>query len=117
MAYIDDSGISCGVIELSGLDNDPVRCLESLGDDLYLDNYHKGAFVVWSDIFGKNMPGNKLYHYVRKTFPKSNLSRTKEARNPNSGNKICVYVWKIPRNFKTWWKENAQERKPCSIWW
>lgn len=109
---LDISGISCGVSELTGLTNDPKQMLIDIGKEFYMED-SSFAFLTWSDVWGRNKRGNKLYHYIRRQFPNSNVIRTKKARNPSSGNQICVYVWKIPRGFKKWFNsyEVAEEDK------
>jgi hypothetical protein len=73
---------------------------------MFVDGW-KPAFVVWSDIAGINRGGNKLFSFLEKTFPDSEVLKTKPARNPNSPNQICLYSWQVPRDeFKTWWEEN-----------
>ena len=74
-------------------------------------DYLKLAFIQWSDVWGRNKNGNRLYHYIRKQFPRSSIQRTKPVRNPNSGNKICVYTWQVPRDFKKWCKKNDLKSK------
>ena len=108
MAEVQASNISCGVDQLFDLDKEPKDTLVCLGDNIFEDG-GKIAFVAWSDIWGKNKRGSKLYHYIRKQFPKSQVVRTKKGKNPNNGNQICVYIWKIPRNFKKWYSSHSPE--------
>lgn len=108
---LEGTGISCGVMQMEGISYGTSNSiLIQLGEEMYLQGMNC-AFVTWSDRWGRNRGGNKLYHFIRRRFPKSNLQRTKAARNPNSGNKICLYIWQIPRGFKTWWKENGGDIK------
>lgn len=103
--HLLDIEMSCGVRNMSGLTDDPRQLLLSLDSELFDDT----AFVQWSDVWGRYENGNKLYHYVRKQFPRSSIIRTKPARNPNSGNRICVYTWKIPKNFSKWCVKNRKK--------
>lgn len=101
--------MSCGAVELESLDDNPEDSLLDLGACSYEENDAPFAYAIWSDVFGRYRRGNKLYHYIRKNFKRSEIVRTKSARNPNSGNTIAVYVWRIPnKRFKKWW----QEKKP-----
>lgn len=105
MPYIDGTEMSCGVDQLHNLSSSPKENLLSVGKSLYYYD-ERAAFITWSDVWGKNRRGNKLYRYVKRNFPKSKVIKTTTATNPNTKNKIVVFVWKIPRNFKKWWKEN-----------
>jgi len=111
--YLAGTDMSCGVQQMTDITHEsPKENLLSLGDQMY----NQGlicAFVQWSDVWGRNKGGNKLYHYIRRHFPKSSIQRTKTAKNPNSRNRICVYIWKVPRNFKSWWKKQTYT-KGCS---
>lgn len=105
--------MSCGVMQMEGVNSAPKGILLDLGNEIY-NEYMKCAFVQWSDVWGRNKGGNKLYHYIRRNFPKSQLQRTKTAINPNTRNKICVYIWKIPRNFKKWWVKNQPKARAAT---
>ena len=103
---LEGTSMSCGVQQIDGLFNKPKNNLERIAKKMFGTPYAEGvAFVQWSDVFGRNEKGNRLYHYIKRKFPKSSIQRTKTAKNPNSGNRICIYTWKIPRNFKTWYKK------------
>lgn len=102
--YIADTEMSCGVVEIVGLRHDPKDTLFEFGTE------SPGcAFVQWSDVWGRYKKGNRLYHYIRKTFPRSFIQRTKPAKNPNSHNRICIYTWRIPKNFHSWYKKNMPD--------
>lgn len=106
---INESDISCGVSQLSEISSISINNLSDLGNAMYNEADGNCAFIIWSDIWGKNKPGNRLYHYIKKEFPKSHVQRTAKAVNPNSKNTICVYTWKIPREFKRWWKDKCSK--------
>jgi len=106
--YLCGTDMSCGVQQMSGLVRKPIDNLLAAADQIY-DEDAQCAFLMWSDVWGRNKNGNRLYHYIRRNFPKSNLQRTATAKNPNSQNIICVYTWKIPRGFKKWWREHRNE--------
>lgn len=110
MASLTYSSISCGVNQLYGVSRgSPENILRDMSQYMY-GPYHsrKFAFVTWSDVWRPKTGGggNKLYNYIRKHFPGSHIYRSRKSVNPNSGNKICVYYWKIPRKrFKKWAKK------------
>jgi len=106
--YLCGTDMSCGIQQMSGLTNEPIDNLIAAGNQMY-DEDAACAFLMWSDVWGRYKKGNRLYHYIRRTFPKSSIQRTSTAKNPHSHNIICVYTWKIPRGFKKWWKENRPD--------
>lgn len=107
MPSVEGCDISCGVAQLFNLTNKPLESVIAIGDTIYGDEC-KYAFVTWSDVWtkGGRSRGSRLYRFIRKTFPSSSVVRTRTARNPNSGNEICVYVWKVPK-FRNWWLNNS----------
>ena len=111
---VTQSNISCGVRQLYSLHADPDDNLADLGHYLYdTDNvWNNAAFIVWSDRWGRNRSGNKLYHRIKKLFPKSHIQRTRKAYNPSSGHNICVYTWQLPKGFKRWWGKNYETIVP-----
>lgn len=109
--FLEETGMSCGVRNINGLSPIPEKTL--------LDVYSKEesfAFLQWSDVWGRYENGNKLYHFIRKHFPRSSVQRTKPLKNPNSTNKICIYTWRVPKNFKNWCvkvKKKGNTYSPC----
>lgn len=109
MSIVEGSNVSCGVRTLHDLWGDPYNHIINLGRDIFVDNEdYSAAFVIWSDVWGRDTNGNSLYRFIKKTFPNSEVLRTKKKVNPNSGNQICVYIWRFPRNFRKWYmKQDA----------
>jgi hypothetical protein len=104
---IYETNMSCGVVQIDGLLSNPKDNLIKMSNYFYQDNYYRFAYIQWSDVWGRNKSGNKLYHYINKLFP-GTVTRTKPVRNPNSSNTICIYTFRIPeRKLKSWWKENC----------
>ena len=110
---LEDTSMSCGVRQIDGLLNKPKDNLMQIAKALYVHR-ESAAFIQWSDVWGRNKKGNRLYHYIKRNFPKSSVQRTKTAKNPNSGNTICVYTWKVPRNLKKWYTK-ASGRGKCKF--
>ncbi len=104
---LTNSYISCGVRQLHGLHASPKANVKYLAQHISAKGTHRAcAIVVWSDRWGWKNSGNKLYHYIKKTFPNSDVQRTEAVKNPNypnSGHKICVYTWVIPSNLAKWY--------------
>lgn len=104
--YLEETGMSCGVRNINGLWDNP----EEILIHIYIED-HSFTFLQWSDVWGRYENGNKLYHFIRKNFPRSSIQRTKPGKNPNSKNKICIYTWQVPKNFKSWvlrWKRKIR---------
>ena len=114
--YLTDVTISCGIQQFEGLSSSPRENLQTIGRQIYKQS-RPCAFVIWSDVWGRNQRGNKLYHYIRKIFPRHSIQRTTKAKNPSSGNQICVYTWKVPKRFEKWWKKEFPNDDAATNFW
>jgi hypothetical protein len=110
MPYLGGEAIgSCGCASLVDIHHKPKENVYQIAKQ---NEDWEAAFVVWSDVLSRDSNGNKLYHYIRRHFPKSSVTRTKKAKNPNSGNQIAVYVWRLPRKkLKSWAKQVDKEKE------
>lgn len=88
----------CGIKELEGIieDDDPVDSIKS-----YVTSGWSGAFVVYSDISDDFRIGENLTDYIRTQELGTVQSQT--SHNPNSGNELRMYVWKIDRTKLAEW--------------
>ena len=93
MALVEGTGISCGVRQVCDLSNNSPQ--DNL-QDIYTSLVNNCAVFIWSDTT-KNKNGSKLAALIRKLKLSRGLIRTAPVINPNSGNKIVVWVWTFPR--------------------
>jgi len=94
--YIADSTVSCGVVQISDLSSTPAHDLrESVPQIL-----HNTAFAIFSDVQGRH--GHSLRDYIVKN--KLGSVRTIGPKeNPNTDNRIYVYVWSVDRDALSRW--------------
>lgn len=58
------------------------------------------AFYVFSDTIHRGQSGGqKLATFLKKKFPKCSMIRSAIKKNPNSGNRIAIWIWTPPQNF------------------
>lgn len=115
MAYLEGSGISCGVDQLEGLYNQtPLQiiyrvarcCLNREAVDIDYDERraHGFGYIIFSDTIREDN-GQKLADYIHKNKLGA-ISSPKAKRNPNSGNMIKVWTWSVNnRALARWYKE------------
>lgn len=122
MAELVQSYISCGVDQAFRLNLDgrsPEQNLKDIwehtfkeedADTLELELYKKGlnAFIVFSDVAAKNRGGRELARYIKKNFKKGELLESRRKKNPNSGNRIRVWLWGYDRREFLRWGMNSQ---------
>lgn len=105
----DCSNLSCGILELTRLTRSPkadlLQALHSRQGESELPIW------IWSNT------NQRLYDYIKKTFGESGLTMSKWARNPNTGNKICVFTWRVNRRkLRAWYKANKPKERPTNYW-
>lgn len=111
------SDISCGVSQFSGLHPKPKVNLKYMVNQITNAN-RRCAFIIWSDRYGWKNNGNKLYHYIAKIFPSTNIQKTEATNNPqypNSPHRICVYTWEIPKELESLRKWYAAITNPAVV--
>lgn len=88
----------CGMAYLSYLDGGPIDCLASLASWQNYDGNYK-PLVVFADAtcYGN---GARLATFIRKNDLGEVFDTGPGVHNPNSGNKVKAYLWKI--NQKNW---------------
>jgi hypothetical protein len=101
LAQVSSTHISCGVYQVYGLERrTPKNALMAIAK-AYLDNY-RGAFYVWSDT------NTAVAKYIDKHM--GGIIWSKPKRNPNSGNRIWVFVWPVKAaKLRAWYKKNSGE--------
>jgi hypothetical protein len=103
---LDSSYISCGVSELSQLDEDPDSDLASSMDDILNEG---SPFYLFSDTVDRNR-GERLRTYILKHHLGSVL-RSRVKTNPNSGNDIRVFIWTVDyKKFKSWAIKHREQK-------
>lgn len=86
---IDESLISCGVMELYNLSSDSEEIVKSVCRDFQV------PFFLFSDLVfkKKRSSGQLLVTYIRRK-KLGDVTSQRSAINPNSGNRINVWVWR-----------------------
>lgn len=115
---IRTSGISCGVMELSGI-TDPEGALYQIAGRLYHPSRGDPvAFLIGSDINSPKTDDDKFTttnsHKLCMLFLENNVGDveyTKSAENPKTGNEIIIYTIRINHEAFKKWYSNARIEK------
>ena len=81
----------CGVREFSGLDLGAVHTLKEVAQ--YLERDRSWRFLTFTDIT-QDRYGSRLCAYIRK-HGLGRVVSTRSATNPNTDNRITVWVWEV----------------------
>lgn len=115
--HISSSGMSCGVLELSGITAEPEKVLYALASHLYHPaRGTPAAFVIWSDVV-PDSNGHKLSRFLNTTWAGMPalcyVTMSKVRENPKTSNPIAIFTWAIPHvAFKAWYvKERVKRAK------
>lgn len=105
---IHTSGISCGVLELSRIDNDHKGVCYAVATHLYHPSRGTpAAFVIWSNVAPPEFGDDTLCDFIRK-HGFGIITASVAVDNPKTGNMIQVWTWAIQHGiFKEWY---AKER-------
>lgn len=91
MARLEDM-TCCGIKELEGIQgSSPESIVNDIAEDWFSDTPR--AFIVFS-CQQKNKAGNHLATYIKRNGLGS-VVRDKAKYNPNSGNPISVWLWRV----------------------
>lgn len=105
---LTDSSISCGVLQLSRFDeyHDPADLLSHSVYEYYDHDIPEVRFIIFSDINTKGHGGSGVAEYI-KTNGLGEIWQSNTRINPNTGNRICVWVWEVDsKKFSKWYKAN-----------
>jgi hypothetical protein len=110
---IHNTSMSCGVNELSRINDDIEKVLYQIASSLYHPaRGNPCAFFVWSDLstFEGSTNAERLCVTVNdRNF--GDVDDSPHAENPKTGNFILIYVWKIDHGrFKAWYKKERLKR-------
>lgn len=101
----------CAVAEIYGLENNPQTTLENMcedwvvmtKEDFWRTSRFNGTYFIFTDI-SQSMSGDALAKYIKR----HKLGRTTTLpyrKNPNSVNKVKVWLWSVNiRALKKWYK-------------
>lgn len=110
MSILEDT-TCCGVDEINGLEKKPLETLLAVCRDKY-DAWSGGAqhaFIIFTDTMSSRR-GVRLAEYITEHKLGVLYKTEKAKRNPNSGNRIMVWIWSPnERELKKWWKKNDPE--------
>lgn len=120
MVSFEESLVSCGVYEISGIGRSPAAVtLKDVGQDIkdwwepviFMDEEDHPRHTVPAFIIFSHHAGNRRGKSLRALIEKKGLGTvwTSDARkNENSGNHIVVYVWTVDQPaFVKWIEENC----------
>ena len=95
MPFVDNSSISCGVLQLYGLSASPKTSVYELAWDIVEELNWKSlpAFVIFSDNTDRDR-GRKLAAYIN-SHKLGKVYATQPKLNDSSGFKIQVWTWSI----------------------
>ncbi len=108
---IRNTTMSCGVMELSRINDDVEKVLYQIASSLYHPSRgNPCAFFVWSDIHEPSTNATKLCRLIdEKGLGLVETSLIHE--NPRTGNFILVYTWGIHHaRFKAWYRKERVKR-------
>lgn len=104
MAYIE-SMECCAIREIARLESNPVTVITSTMRHTEDDGDQVPAFFTFSDT-SRSRAGKNLAKYIKSSRLGSAL-KTRSKRNPNTSNRVTVWVWSIDRpRLQRWWKKN-----------
>lgn len=100
----------CGVKDYHGLMQTPTATLKYVGSQIY--SWGQGcAFVMFTDT-GMASRAEEIKRYIAQyNLGKVTVSHTE--RNPNSGNRLTVYIWAINQEaFANWYATEGWAKLP-----
>lgn len=111
MATLEDT-TCCGLDEIDGLNSTPELTLKDICADKYPsweDDAMRHAFILFTDVWSRGR-GRALAAYIKKHKLGIVIQTPHLRKNPNSGNRIRVWVWAPnENNLKAWWKINKKD--------
>lgn len=107
MNYIVISSLNCcGIKEIAGIAGDPQ---DGIIRDVCESRYRYGtrcAYYIYSDTNSQEY-AKELTKFIREN-DLGHVEKMRDARNPNSGNKLNAYVWKVNElKLYAWGKEKC----------
>jgi len=114
----NSSDISCGVVQLHSFDQHttPEKFLFDSLDDNFGGEF---AFAIFSDVLKpkRKLSGTKFAKYI-KDSGLGTVVETKIKINPNSGNKIRVWVWEVDRaKLDAWYEARSTDKDEDGDYW
>ncbi len=112
---LSDSQLSCGIRELIGFEEFKTAkqmLLEGLLEDEYLkalDNNITFRFIIFSDNEHKGLSGASFARFVRRNHL-GPVTASNLRVNPNSDNKIRVWIWELDIPAVMTWLEEHRDK-------
>jgi len=101
----------CGVDEIEALERTAKESLLEICEEKYGWGASQQAFILFTDITTSGR-GRKLSKYITDN-KLGDVIKTNPKTNPNSGNRVTVWVWAINETaLLKWWNKN----KPSNDW-
>ena len=100
------SNVSCGILEVYHLSEDPAKVMYAIGTNLYHPSRGQpSAFIMFSGL-AEGGNASLLAAYISNTFGCGIVHCHPHAvENPKTANFINWWIWEIPHEeFKVWWK-------------
>lgn len=102
---ITNSVVSCGILEVYSITEDPAKVMYALGTHLYHPaRGNPAAFILFSGI-AEGGNASLLAKYISEAFKAVCHCHPYAVENPKTANFINWWMWEIPHDeFKVWWK-------------
>lgn len=110
---VNTTRMSCGVMELSRVNDDTSGVLYALAARLYHPSRGDPcAFFVFSDVSSVDgTASEELANIVSYNKQFGTITRSPQAENPKTGNHILIYIWTIDHEkFKAWYAKKRVEK-------
>jgi len=101
----------CGVDEIEALERTAKESLLEICEEKYGWGASQQAFILFTDIASSTRGKNLSKYITEKKL--GDVIKTAPKTNPNSGNRVTVWVWAInEKSLLAWWNKN----KPSNDW-
>lgn len=95
----------CGVHEIEALERTAKESLLEICEEKYGWGASQQAFILFTDIT-TSVRGRKLSKYITDNNL-GDIIKTASKVNPNSGNRVTVWVWAVnEKRLLAWWNKN-----------
>ncbi len=107
----------CGVKEFHGMSGTPKDVLMNIsGDKYHRYDEEEFAYVVFTDLARRTL-GDRLSKYIT-NHNLGTMYNIRTRKNPNSGNKIKMWIWSLNNSkLKTWWYKHGGKKLSKSDFW
>lgn len=99
----------CGIRELDGVQGSNAGEIVLNAAQQWCEDDMDAAFIFFSVIDMYASTGKALQEYIKKQKLGS-VTRMRPTHNPNSGNMLTMYVWRVNKtNLRRYWRQHSDE--------